>query len=134
MITVTVQIKAPIDMVWDCFANPKHIVNWNFASPDWHAPSAENDLSVNGIFKYNMAAKDGTFSFDFGGTYTKVEPHKTIEYTMNDGRKAIVQFNEIGNETEIIQMFDPENENSEDLQKGGWQAILNNFKNYTEKI
>ncbi len=133
MITVSVKIDASVEKVWNYFTQPEHIVNWNFANDDWHSPSAENDLTVNGLFKYNMAAKDGSFSFDFWGNYTQIETHKTIAYTMGDGRKAILHFTENNNETEIVEMFDPESQNPEEMQQMGWQAILNNFKKYVEQ-
>jgi uncharacterized protein YndB with AHSA1/START domain len=133
MITVSVKIDAPVENVWNYFTQPEHIVNWNFANDDWHSPSAENDLTINGLFKYNMAAKDGSFSFDFWGSYTQIETHKTIAYTMGDGRKAILHFTENNNETEIVEMFDPESQNPEEMQQMGWQAILNNFKKYVEQ-
>ena len=133
MITVSVKIEAPMEKVWNYFTQPAHIVNWNFASDDWHTPYAENDLTVNGLFKYTMAAKDGVFSFDFWGNYTQIETHKTIAYTMGDGRKAILHFSENNNQTEIVELFDPENENPEEMQQFGWQSILNNFKKYVEQ-
>lgn len=133
MITVSVKIEAPMEKVWNYFTQPAHIVNWNFASDDWHTPYAENDLTVNGLFKYTMAAKDGSFSFDFWGNYTQIETHKTIAYTMGDGRKAILHFSENNNKTEIVELFDPENENPEEMQQFGWQSILNNFKKYVEQ-
>jgi uncharacterized protein YndB with AHSA1/START domain len=133
MITVSVKIDAPVEKIWNYFTQPAHIVNWNFASDDWHSPSAENDLTVNGLFKYNMAAKDGSFSFDFWGNYTQIETHKTIAYTMGDGRKAILHFSESNKQTEIVELFEPENQNPEEMQQFGWQAILNNFKKYVEQ-
>ncbi|MFA9212849.1 MAG: SRPBCC domain-containing protein [Candidatus Methylacidiphilales bacterium] len=133
MITVSVKINASMENVWNYFTQPEHIVNWNFASDDWHSTYAENDLTVNGIFKYTMAAKDGSFSFDFEGTYTQIEMYKTIAYTMGDGRKAILHFTENDNETEVVELFEPENENPEEMQQFGWQAILNNFKKYVEQ-
>jgi uncharacterized protein YndB with AHSA1/START domain len=133
MITVSVKIDAPVEKVWNYFTQPEHIVNWNFANDDWHSPSAENDLTINGLFKYNMAAKDGSFSFDFWGSYTQIETHKTIAYTMGDGRKAILHFTENNNQTEVVEMFEPEGQNPEEMQQMGWQAILNNFKKYVEQ-
>lgn len=132
MITVEAKIKAPIEKVWDYWSDPTHIINWTFASDDWHAPFAENDLRTGGKFKTTMAAKDGSFSFDFEGIYSNVELHKTIEYDMADGRRVRITFDQAGNETLVKESFDPEKENPEDMQKGGWQAILDNFKKYTE--
>lgn len=133
MITVSVKIDASVEKVWNYFTQPEHIVNWNFANDDWHSPSAENNLTVNGLFKYNMAAKDGSFSFDFWGNYTQIETHKTIAYTIGDGRKAILHFTENDNQTEVVEMFEPESQNPEEMQQMGWQAILNNFKKYVEQ-
>jgi len=131
-ITVETSVKAPIEKVWKFWAEPEHITRWAAASDDWHAPYADNDLRDDGKFKTTMAAKDGSFSFDFEGVYTKVKPNKLIEFTMSDGRKVKVVFSGSENETKITETFDPETENPVDMQRDGWQAILNNFKNYTE--
>jgi uncharacterized protein YndB with AHSA1/START domain len=131
-ITVQATVNAPAEKVWQYWNEPQHITKWCQASDDWHAPHAENDLKVYGQLKTTMAAKDGSFSFDFGGVYTKVEPHKTIEFTMGDGRKVQVHFKEENNATEVTEIFDAESTHSIEMQRGGWQAILNNFKKYTE--
>lgn len=131
-ITVEAVVKAPIDKVWAYWSEPKHIIKWCQASDDWHAPSAENDLRSGGAFKTTMAAKDGSFSFDFGGIYDKVEKHKLIEYTMEDKRSVKIVFTTNGNETKVTETFDPESTNPVEMQRGGWQAILDNFKKYTE--
>jgi uncharacterized protein YndB with AHSA1/START domain len=131
-ITVQTEINAPVEKVWQCFTEPAHITKWCQASDDWHAPYADNDLRVDGTFKTTMAAKDGSFSFDFGGVYTTVNNHKTIAYTMGDGRKVQVDFSFEGNSTKVVETFDPEQMNSIEMQRGGWQAILDNFKKYTE--
>ncbi|MBT1701714.1 SRPBCC family protein [Chryseosolibacter indicus] len=132
VITVSATVKAPVEKVWRYWNEPQHITQWCQASSDWHAPYAENDLKVGGKFKTTMAAKDGSFSFDFGGVYTKVELHKAIEYTMEDGRKVQIEFLADGNETKVIEKFDAENTHPADMQREGWQAILNSFKNHTE--
>jgi len=134
MITVRSNINAPIDKVWECWTNPEHITKWCFASPDWHTPYAENDLRKGGKFKSTMAAKDGSMSFDFEGEYTLVNQNKDIQYVMADGRKVEVSFKETSNGVEIIESFDPETLNPEEMQRGGWQAILDNFKKYTESL
>ena len=134
MITVKNTINAPIDKVWEFWTLPEHITKWAFASPDWHAPYAENDLNVGGKFSTTMAAKDGSVSFDFWGEYTLITQNEAIEYIMGDGRKAVIRFNETSNGVEIIQGFDPENENTQEMQRGGWQAILDNFKSYVEQL
>lgn len=134
MITVSTTVSAPIEKVWDSWTHPAHIVNWNNASEDWHTPKAENDLRVNGRFTFSMAAKDGSFSFDFGGTYTTIEPQQKISYIMDDGRVATVWFEQEGNAVKITEEFQAENIHSLEMQKAGWQAILNNFKKYTESL
>ena len=131
-ITVKITVKAPIEKVWDAWTNPAHIKNWTFASDDWHAPYATNDLRVGGEFKTTMAAKDGSMSFDYGGLYTNVQPHSIIEYALADGRNVSILFTARGNETIVTETFDPESENPAEMQRGGWQAILDNFKKYTE--
>lgn len=132
-ITIEASVKAPVSKVWDYFTQPNHITRWNAASPDWHCPSASNDLKDGGRLIFRMEARDGSFGFDFSGTYTQVVPLQTIEYTMDDDRKVNVHFTDNGDSTFISQTFEAEAENSLELQRDGWQSILNNFKNYTEK-
>lgn len=131
-ITIQTTINAPIEKVWECWNKPEHITKWAFASDTWEAPRAENDLRTGGKFTTVMAAKDGSASFDFGGTYTDVQEHKLIEYTMGDGRHVKALFEEIPEGVHITQTFDPESQNSEEMQRSGWQAILDNFKKYVE--
>lgn len=131
-ITVKTIVNAPIERVWECFIKPEHIVNWAFASPDWEAPRAENDVRVGGTFLTVMAAKDKSASFDFTGEYTKVENHRLIAYTMSDGREVCVEFTQVPEGTEVVETFDPEHENPKEMQQTGWQAILENFKKYVE--
>ena len=132
MITVRTTINASIDKVWNFWTLPEHITKWSFASPDWHTPFAENDLKEGGKFKSTMAAKDGSMSFDFEGEYTLVKQNEAIEYRMADGRKVEISFAATPNEVEVIESFDPETQNPEEMQRGGWQAILDNFKSYLE--
>lgn len=133
MITVSATINAPIEKVWDCFTNPAHITGWYFASDDWHAPYAENNLQTGGSFKTRMEAKDGSFGFDMEGVYALVEPFKSFKYKMPDGRMVIVTFESLGNATTVTEKFDPESQNPHEMQQQGWQAILHNFKRYTEQ-
>lgn len=133
-ISISATVNAPVDKVWTAWTAPEHIVNWNFASDDWHCPKAENDLRVGGKLKSTMAAKDGSFAFDFEGTYTSIEPHKVISYVMPDNRKVDTTFTADGDITHISSVFDAEMENSVEMQQQGWQMILNNFKKYTESI
>lgn len=131
-ITVQSTINAPVEKVWDFWSLPEHITQWCAASDDWHAPKAENDLTVGGKFSTRMEAKDGSFGFDFGGVYDEVKKNELIEYTMGDGRKVVVTFAGNGNETKVVETFDAEGTHSIEMQQGGWQAILDNFKKYTE--
>ena len=133
-ITVTAAIKAPLEKVWKLWTEPGHITKWNNASKDWYTPNAENDLKVGGKFLYRMEARDGSFGFDFGGTYDEVNQNKLIAYTLGDGRKVKIMFLSKGRETEIVETFEAEEENSIDMQRDGWQAILNNFRDYAELI
>lgn len=130
-ITVTAIINAPVKKVWDHYTNPKHIVHWNFADPSWHCPSAENDLKIGGTYKARMEAKNGSFGFDFEAVYTGLIPEKEFTYQFGK-RNATVRFESRNQQTTITVAFDPESDNPVEMQKNGWQAILNNFKSYTE--
>ena len=130
-ITVQATINADKNKVWNYYTNPKHITKWNFADPSWHCPSAENDMKIGGKYRARMEAKDGSFGFDFEAIYSEIIEGEQFTYQF-DGRTATVIFKVINNHTEITVIFDPENENPIEMQKGGWQAILNNFKKYTE--
>lgn len=131
-ITVESTIEAPVAKVWEYWNEPEHIKKWAFASDDWHAPKAENDLRTGGTFSTTMAAKDGSFSFDFGGVYTQVKEHKLIEYTLGDERKVSILFSSIGDATKVVETFEAEDTHPVEMQQSGWQAILDNFKKYTE--
>jgi uncharacterized protein YndB with AHSA1/START domain len=131
-ITVEMTTARPVEKVWNFWTDPAHITKWCAASADWHAPKAENDLRVGGKFVTRMEAKDGSFGFDFGGTYTEVKTNERITYTMDDGRKVEIDFIKDGGNTNVIETFEAENQNPVDMQKIGWQAILDNFKTYTE--
>jgi uncharacterized protein YndB with AHSA1/START domain len=132
-ITVETIVNAPVEKVWKCWNETTHIMQWCQASSDWHAPYAENDIRTGGKFTTTMAAKDGSVSFDFGGVYDNVQVHQLIEYTMLDGRKAKISFTSHGNATKVIETFEAETMNPVEMQKAGWQAILDSFKQYTEK-
>lgn len=134
MIAVQCKVNVPIETVWKCWTTPDHITKWNNASEDWYTPYAENDLQVGGKFKSTMACKDGTMSFDFEGEYTLVKLNEAIEYVMADGRKVEISFAATPDGVTIIESFDPETENPEEMQRGGWQAILSNFKKYVESL
>lgn len=130
-ITVTAAINADTKKVWEYYTNPKHIVKWNFADPSWHCPSASNDMRVGGTYKARMEAKDGSFGFDFEAIYSQISEGEKFTYDF-DERSATVEFKDLGSATEVIVIFDPEEENPIEMQKEGWQAILNSFKSYTE--
>jgi len=131
-LTVTATVKASIEKVWKFWTRPEHITQWNNASDDWHTPYVSNDLRPEGKFNYRMEAKDGSFGFDFEGIYNKVKTNEFIDYTITDGRKVHILFEAIGYTTVITESFEAEEVNSLELQQGGWQAILNNFKKYAE--
>ncbi|GGZ31130.1 activator of HSP90 ATPase [Echinicola pacifica] len=131
-ITVTTHVKAPVDTVWAYWTSPKHIMNWNNASDEWHTPQATNDLREGGVFTSRMESRDGTQGFDFSGTYMSVNQGEMLSYTLDDGRVVEVVFKADGNGTIVEETFDPEGDNSIEMQKGGWQAILDNFKKYVE--
>jgi uncharacterized protein YndB with AHSA1/START domain len=128
-IAVSIQINAPVAKVWDAYVSPEAINQWNFASDDWQCRDARVDLRVGGSFSSHMEAKDGSFGFDFEGTYTNIVEHQLIEYSFGD-RSASVAFEQVGEGSKVTVAFDTEDENSVDMQRDGWQAILNNYANY----
>jgi uncharacterized protein YndB with AHSA1/START domain len=128
-ISVQVTVQAPIESVWKAYTNPADITQWNFASDDWHCPSASVDLRVGGRFSSHMEAKDGSFGFDFEGEYTRIEEYQLIEYRFGD-RDAEVHFIE-GPEGVVVSVTaEPEPDNPIDMQQAGWQSILHNFAAY----
>jgi uncharacterized protein YndB with AHSA1/START domain len=131
-ITVQTFVNSDIDKVWNTYNNPSDITKWSSGSPDWHTPRAENDLRTGGGFNHRMEAKDGSAGFDFKATYDEVVPQKRIVYTMEDGRRAEVEFEERDGGVEVKVTFDPETENTPEKQREGWQGILDNFKGYVE--
>jgi uncharacterized protein YndB with AHSA1/START domain len=133
-VTVKNSINLPAARVWELWSSPEHITQWNAASDDWHSPRAENDLRTGGKFTTRMEAKDGSFGFDFGGTYTNVVPNKLIAYTLGDDRKVTVSFETAGESTIVEVTFETETQNPVDMQRAGWQAIHDNFKKYAESL
>lgn len=125
-------VNAPKEKAWDYYMKPEHITKWNFADPSWQCPSAENDLRVGGKYKARMEAKDGSFGFDFEAEYKKLDPGNSFTYVMPDGRQVDVQFSPNNQATDVEVVFDAETLNPEEMQKKGWQSILDNYKNYTE--
>lgn len=132
-VTVSTLVNAPLETVWEYWTKPEHIQNWNAASPDWHTPHATNDLRVGGKFQSRMEAKDKSAGFDFEGIYTEVMPQEKITYAMEDGRKVEVLFETTEEGVRVTETFDIEQLNSADMQRAGWQSILDNFKTYTEQ-
>jgi uncharacterized protein YndB with AHSA1/START domain len=132
VIEVEAAIYASINEVWKRWTDPRYITQWNFASPEWHCPSAENDLRVGGRFNYRMEDKAGKMGFDFSGIYTNVLQHRIIEYRLDDDRFVKIEFLPGADNTMIIQSFEAETENSLELQRKGWRLILNSFKNFVE--
>jgi len=133
-ITITTTVQTDIDKAWAFWTLPEHITQWTFASDDWHCPKATNDLRTGGKFSSTMAAKDGSMSFDFEGIFDEVIEKQKIAYSLADGRQVKILFETDGTSTIITETFDPENENPAEMQRTGWQAILDNFKKHAESI
>ncbi|MDP2814145.1 MAG: SRPBCC domain-containing protein [Erysipelotrichaceae bacterium] len=133
-VTVQTIVNAPIEQVWKCWIEPKHIEQWNAASDDWHTPKAVNDVREGGRFVYTMAAKDGSVSFDFNGTFEEIIESKKIITRLDDDRRVWVTFEERDHSVQVVETFEIEDENTEELQRSGWQAILDNFKKYVESL
>jgi uncharacterized protein YndB with AHSA1/START domain len=131
-VTVQTTIHAPMEVVWTSWLEPRHIEKWNAASDDWHTPKALNDINEGGHFIYTMAARDGSVSFDFSGTFVDIIEHKKIVTRLDDDRSVWVSFEDREEGVLLTETFEIEDENSEELQRMGWQAILDNFKKYTE--
>lgn len=138
LIELRVEIQAPLDRVWDCFTNPEHIVGWNFAMDDWHCPTATSEFKVGGKFSYKMAAKDGSFSFDYWGIFQEIEPKNRLKFSLGEDLgtsryvEVIFSFNQ--GVTLVVEKFVPEADNPIELQQQGWQLILDNFKKYCESL
>ena len=133
-ITISTLVNLPIEIVWKVWIKPVHIKNWNNASSDWFTPFVKNSLKVGGKFNYRMEARDGSFGFDFEGTYKKIEIEKLIEYVLADERNVSINFDKEGNSIRVTETFEPEQENSIESQTNGWQSILDNFKSYAEGL
>ena len=131
-VTIQATVNTSPEKVWIYWTSPEHIVNWNSASDDWHCPSAKNDLREDGRFSYRMESRDGRQGFDFSGTYDEIKPNQRIHYTLDDGRRVLTTFREKDGATDIVSVFEAENTFPVEVQKDGWQAILDAFKNYVE--
>ena len=133
LITIQTVINSPVSKVWECWTREAHVINWNFASKDWHCPNATNNLVVGGEFHYIMSARDHSMSFDFWGKYQKIETEKHIDIILGDGRKMNVTFKKNNEGTIVTEQFEPEQVNPVEMQQAGWQMILDNFKKYVEQ-
>jgi uncharacterized protein YndB with AHSA1/START domain len=133
-ITIEVLIDAPLASVWKQFISPEAVEQWNHASDDWHTPHAINDFQVGGSFNYRMEAKDGSFGFNLIGVYDQIEEHQSMVYFLEDGRSVNVSFEAIGDQTNVVEVFEPEIVNPIELQRQGWQQILTNFKLFVENL
>ena len=131
MITVKTTINSDLEKVWEYWTTPDHITQWNFATPEWHCPSAKNDLREGGTFSWRMEAKDGSMGFDYAGKYIKIEKPTLIKKELGDRRRVEITFTTKNGGVEVVETFEPD-ENDPELQKQGWQAILDNFKQYVE--
>lgn len=133
-ITIEAIVNKPIADVWEKWTLPQHIMAWNSASDDWYTPSAVNDLKIGGHFNSKMSARDGSASFDFGGTYDEVIYGKKIAYTLGDGRKVVIEFSQADGGVKVRETFDTEDTYSVEWQRSGWQSILDHFRKYTESL
>lgn len=131
-ITIQAVIAADRQKVWNCYTQPEHITKWNFATDTWHCPAASNDMRVGGKYLARMEAKDGSFAFDFEAVYNEIVDGEKFTYTMPDNREIQVSFEKMDDKTRVTVTFDPENVNPVDLQRDGWQSILDNFRRYAE--
>jgi uncharacterized protein YndB with AHSA1/START domain len=133
MMTITVEtlVHAPIETVWDAYTTPADIMQWNAASDDWHTTASSVDLRVGGHFSSRMEAKDGSFGFDFAGTYTTVVTRELIEYAFGE-RTAKIEFIQGADGVTVRVSFKAETEHSIEQQQQGWQAILNRFAKHVE--
>jgi uncharacterized protein YndB with AHSA1/START domain len=134
VVIIETTVNAPVGKVWDTWTTPEHITKWNSASPDWHTTSSTNDVREGGKFSCRMEAKDGSMGFEFGGSYDVVREKAYLEYTLGDGRKVEVIFSPFGDTTRVTESFEAEGQNPVEMQRVGWQAILDNFKKYTEEL
>jgi uncharacterized protein YndB with AHSA1/START domain len=135
LIIVAVTVAAPALRVWTAWTQPEHITHWNFASDDWECPSASADLRPGGVFSSRMAAKDGSMAFDFSGVYREVAPLERLSYELDDGRQVRIDFERLPNDqTRLTEEFEAEDQHAGELQRSGWQAILENFRRYTESL
>lgn len=133
-ITLETTVLTTLEKAWETWIQPQHVTQWNQASDDWHCPRAQTDLRVGGKFSSRMEAKDGSFGFDFWGIYDEIVPLTRLRITMGDGRKMEVHFTKTANGVKVIERFETEDLNTAERQREGWQAILDNYKRYTEKV
>ncbi|AMM50851.1 hypothetical protein TH61_06175 [Rufibacter sp. DG15C] len=131
-LTVETTVQQPVEKVWELWATPEHITQWNFAHESWQCPAATNDLQRGGRFVWRMEARDGSVGFDYAGTYEQVVPHKSIVLKLDDGRQVRITFDSLGDQTKVTEVFEVEDVNTIELQRNGWQAILDNFKKHAE--
>jgi uncharacterized protein YndB with AHSA1/START domain len=132
-IEISTEVFVPVSTAWEFWCNPKHVMGWNFAADTWHCPRAENELEEGKQFNDELAARDGSITFDFIGTFDRIIPEELLQITLGDGRKMEVHFEATEQGCKVLERFEPESENSREMQEMGWQAILNNFKSYTER-
>ena len=132
VVTIEAIVNKPIDKVWECWTKPEHITQWCFASDDWHAPSSTSDFKIGGKISTRMEAKDGSFGFDFWGTYDEITHNEKLAITMGDDRKWDIYFSVVDGGVKVVEEFEAESENPIEMQQEGWQMILNNFKKYAQ--
>ena len=131
-ITVETTVAAPIKQVWKAWNTPEDIMQWNAASDDWHTTTSTVDLREGGTFSSRMEAKDGSMGFDFGGTYTRIVPLQRVESRFGD-RDLVVEFLPTDGKVTVRETFDAEETHPIEMQRNGWQAILDRFARYVEE-
>ena len=133
-ISVEVVVRASLEDAWKAFVDPGAVTRWNFASDTWACPRARSDFRKGGSFDYRMEARDGTAGFDFQGEYLRIVERRSVEYRLGDGREVLVEFEDLGGTTRVAECFEPESVNSPELQRQGWQAILDNYRRHVESV
>jgi len=134
IIEIETTVQRPIQYVWTVWTTPKHITQWNAASDEWHCPTAENEVREGGTFSWRMEAKDGSMGFDFCGNYQEVHPPHKLVSKLEDNREIVVEFIEKEGSTHVFERFEADSPESLDMERAGWQAILDRFKRYAENL
>jgi uncharacterized protein YndB with AHSA1/START domain len=133
-ISVSTTVDVPRSETWHYYTEAEHVINWNFASEDWHCPAARNDLREGGTFAITMASKDGNMEVELEGTYEEIKPEQHIAYTLENGNKVTVDFKDQDDGTRVDIRFEPDPDEDHDSQRDQWEGILGNFRQYAERM